>query len=294
MDAVGFVSKKLENAVFFRFFQYYPELPPKNFLRMRLYRAYNEYKKVGCSIVEGDGCFEYRFSNGVSFKSPKDMWNLDEFWSRIPHLLQGDLGRYELKPGDVVVDCGAYIGVFTMYAAKIIGEQGKVIAFEPDPVNYERLSKNLEMNNIHNVILLNKATWSSSGKMKFDSRGLGVSTLFVDKSKSPIIRNAEEAKSVIEVPIVTLDEELGSLGVKKVDFIKMDIEGAEIETVKGARKTLGKYDVRLAIASNHIVDGQFRRFALEKLFPELGYEAETGYPPHMTTYAKKRKPDAKA
>ena len=164
-----------------------------------------------------------------------------------------------------------------------------MIAFEPDPVNYERTTRALEMNGVHNVILLNKATWSKSGTMKFDNKGLGTSTLFLDKSKSPIITNPSAAKSVIEVPVVTLDDELEALGIDKVDFIKMDIEGAEIETVKGARKLLSRSDAHLAIASNHIVDGEYTRYKLEKLFPEYGYETKTAYPQHMTTYAWKKK-----
>ncbi len=287
------ILTKMENAVFFRFFQYCPECAPKDFLRLKLYPIYYHTHNIPCEIAGGDNYFEYRFSNGISLKCPKDMWNLDEFWSRIPHLLKGDLGAYNITEGDTIVDCGAYIGIFTIYAAKLAGKNGKVIAFEPDPVNYERTARNLEMNGVHNVILLNKATWSKSGKMKFDNKGLGTSTLFLDKSKSPIIPNPSAAKSVIEVPVVTLDEELRALGIEKVDFIKMDIEGAEIETVKGAKRILAQSDAHLAIASNHIVDGKYTRYALEKLLPEYGYETKTAYPQHMTTYAWKRKPYVK-
>ncbi|MEW6748389.1 MAG: FkbM family methyltransferase [Candidatus Micrarchaeota archaeon] len=278
------IKKKMESALYFRLSSYLPAP-----LKVKVYRHYNKSKGIGFDIVEGKDYFEYRFNGGLSMRIAKDSWMLEEFWSRIPHMTDGDLGRYELREGDVVIDCGAYIGVFTLYAAKLVGERGKVIAYEPDPLNYERLKRNVEMNGLKNVALLNKATWSSRGSMKFDNKGLGTSTLFVDKKDSPIIPDAKEAKDVIEVPIVTIDEEAEELGLGHVDFIKMDIEGAEIETVKGAVKVLAENDVHLAIASNHIVDGRYTKFALEELFPKMGYGFETAYPAHLTTYAWKKK-----
>jgi hypothetical protein len=90
------------------------------------------------------------------------------------------------------------------------------------------------------------------------------------------------------VPVVAIDDELKRIGTSKVDFIKMDVEGAEIEAVKGARQTLESNDVAIAAASYHLVNGVKSCHELEKALEALGYKAETGHPQHLTTYARRR------
>ncbi|MEM4331716.1 MAG: FkbM family methyltransferase [Candidatus Micrarchaeia archaeon] len=254
-----------------------------------MYNWFYRYKNINCIILESNETFDFVFEEGLTIKCPKDLWYLKEFWERIPHLLNGDLRYYKIKHNDIVVDCGAYIGIFTIYASKKAGEQGKVIAFEPDPLNFNRLLSIIKINNASNVIAINKATWSKNGKMNFDYRGKGTSTLFTNKKISPIVSKITSVNNIIKVPTVTLDKELSKIGNNRVSFIKTDIEGAEIETLKGAKKTLEKYDVNLAIASNHIVNGEYTRFEVEKILKKMGYFVKTEYPPHMTTYAWKNK-----
>jgi len=67
----------------------------------------------------------------------------------------------------------------------------------------------------------------------------------------------------------------------------MDIEGAEIEAIKGAKKTLKNNTANLAIASYHILDGEKTHFKLEKMLQKLGYKTETSFLQHLTTYANK-------
>jgi len=257
------VQKKIESLVFFRFLQYFPDTLDS--LRLLMYNFYYKYKGICCRITKSEDCYEYVFGDTASIKSPKDVWYLKEFWERIPHLLAGDLGRYSLKKRDNIIYCGAYLEIFAVYASKHLGNSGKVIAFEPDPSNFQRLLEVIQMNKCKNVIAINKATWSKCGSMNFDYRGAGVSTLFVDKRKSPIVKNVKVAKNVIKVPVTTLDKEITKLGFNKIDFIKMDIEGAEIEILRGAKKILANNKVNLAIATNHIVDGEYTRFKVEKL-----------------------------
>ena len=80
---------------------------------------------------------------------------------------------------------------------------------------------------------------------------------------------------------------LGKLLKKKVDFIKMDIEGAELAALEGAIKTLTSNNLQLAIASYHIVDGQQTFMKLEEQLGRLGYKTETAFPPWLVTYAWK-------
>jgi hypothetical protein len=74
----------------------------------------------------------------------------------------------------------------------------------------------------------------------------------------------------------------------RIDFIKMDVEGAEIEALKGSMNTLKEFDVNLAIASYHEVDGKKTSHEVEKLLSEYGYEAKTSFPMHLTTFGFKK------
>ena len=89
------------------------------------------------------------------------------------------------------------------------------------------------------------------------------------------------------MPIVALDSELIKLGIKNVDFIKMDIEGAEMETIRGCQNILLRDDVNLAIASYHLVNGKKTCFKVERLLKEMGFKTKTAFPEHLTTYATK-------
>jgi hypothetical protein len=91
-------------------------------------------------------------------------------------------------------------------------------------------------------------------------------------------------ESMTDVPVVSLDNALTEIGISNINFIKMDIEGAEIEAIKGAKKTLSN-NCGLAIASYHIIDGEKTCIQLEKLLSTLGYSVITSFPEHLTTYA---------
>ncbi len=95
---------------------------------------------------------------------------------RNPAIALYDIGGYEnvetqlfeshIKEGDVVLDLGANIGYFTLIAAKLVGVNGKVYAFEPDPTNFSFLKRNVEINNYKNVVCEQKAVSNENGKLK--------------------------------------------------------------------------------------------------------------------------------
>ncbi|MCL5430603.1 MAG: FkbM family methyltransferase [Candidatus Marsarchaeota archaeon] len=186
----------------------------------------------------------------------------------------GYLGHYELRPGDVVVDAGGYEGTFAIYAAKAVGETGRVIVFEPDSVNYRRLLANIELNGLTNVTVINKALWNKKKILFFTDKHTAGSSFFGGTLTGR------------EVEAVTLDEELGRLGVQKVNFIKMDIEGSELQALRGATKTL-EGDVNLAVASYHIIEGERTCTEVENILRGLGYKVETEYPQHPITFGSR-------
>ncbi len=193
--------------------------------------------------------------------------------------MKGYNQNYRLRKNDVVVDAGAYNGLFAVYAALKVGPNGRVIAFEPDPYSAFILSKNIRLNQLRNVTVIKKGLFSGKSRVKFDVQGVG-SRLQIYNRNIPTINYIE---------VDSLDNILADLKVKKVNFIKMDIECAEIEALKGCKKTIkDNHNIHLAIASYHLVNGKRTSYALERLFRSFGLRSETKYPSHLTTYADKQ------
>ena len=128
------------------------------------------------------------------------------------------------------------------------------------------------------MTLIEKGVWSKADKLKFAGGERGDNS-FVDK--------LDYNTTSYDVFVTSLDDELEKLGVTKVDFIKMDIEGAEIEALKGARRILTENNVHIAIASYHSINEQKTYIESEKILKNYGYETETTYPIHLTTYGQK-------
>ncbi|MDD5136094.1 MAG: FkbM family methyltransferase [Candidatus Omnitrophica bacterium] len=253
-------------------------IPPgriRETLKSAYYRFYYNKKhsgKNGFRMYYPDRYYEFVFPNGVRFKCYENI--ADDLQRSLPGYLFG----YDIKKGDTVIDCGAYIGEFTLYAAMAVGETGRVMAFEPDPAFFKKLQDNVSLNGLHNVILIEKGVWSKEDRLKF-SGGSQSGNLFAEN----LSHNTES----YDISVTSLDGELEKRGITNVDFIKMDVEGAEIEAVRGASSILEKSGPDLAIASYHILNGQKTCVELEKMLKALGYKTETSHPSHLTTYARK-------
>ena len=140
-----------------------------------------------------------------------------------------NLIKKEIHSGDVVLDIGAHIGYYTLQFANLVGSTGKVYAFEPEPKNFELLKKNVQINKHDNVVLIQKIVSDKDGIVeffisKFDSIG---NKLF----------KSNEAGSSIKIESTTLDEYFKDLK-KKIDFIKMDIQGGEGKAILGMKNLL--------------------------------------------------------
>ena len=131
------------------------------------------------------------------------------------------------KAGETVVDVGAAFGFYTILASRCVGSSGKVISMEPQPDIFDLLKKNILLNNIKNVAALNHALYSSKTILK----------LYNSYSVIPE-RAKENTRAYLEIEADTMDNALSTLGVEKVNWIKIDVEGAELEVLKGATKTL--------------------------------------------------------
>ena len=133
----------------------------------------------------------------------------------------------ELRPNSVVVDVGANIGLVSILSSKRFGAK-KVISYEPCSDNFRLLKKNVEENHCHNVFLNNVAVSDQEGQIKLHLHGPGTHSI---NEKRP-------AKHYETVRMTTLDKSLAS--ERSIDFLKIDVEGAELAVLKGATKTLKK------------------------------------------------------
>ncbi len=132
------------------------------------------------------------------------------------------------KKGTTAVDMGAYLGTHTMALVDVVGSKGKVVTFEPQPWAFDCIKKTLKKNNIKNVKVINAGVSDKKGKIRFCSDASGSSSVCQER------RPSDKWKEVYDIPIITLD----SLKLKNVSVMKIDVEGHELNALKGSRKTI--------------------------------------------------------
>jgi FkbM family methyltransferase len=142
---------------------------------------------------------------------------------------------FKPKEGDNFIDVGAHVGRYSIMAAKRIGSLGRVIAIEAHPETFELLNKNIELNGLANVTTINAVATSEKGKVKLflpgQDSGLTVyNTIMINRAKP--------TENFLEIEANTLDNILSEYSMHRVNYLKIDVEGAELEVLKGAVNTL--------------------------------------------------------
>jgi FkbM family methyltransferase len=149
-----------------------------------------------------------------------------------------------VRQGDIVIDCGAHVGTFTDEALR--GGAQTVVAVEPEPVNAECFKRNFRSEIASGrVILVEKGVWSSETTLQLSvaNANSGMNSFVSDQG-------AEK----LSLPVTTIDKLVQQLGLPRVDFIKMDIEGAEREALKGGLESMRRYRPRLMLEMYHRPD----------------------------------------
>jgi FkbM family methyltransferase len=138
-----------------------------------------------------------------------------------------------LSPGSVFVDAGANTGIYTVLAAKLVGDVGKVLSFEPGEESYQNLDRNVKLNNLTQVKLFKSALSDTEGTAKF---------YHIDNAPNSYSLGGDGSENTTyeEVATTTIDSVLNREGIEGVDFIKMDVEGAEEYVLQGAKSLFSK------------------------------------------------------
>lgn len=140
--------------------------------------------------------------------------------------------RTFLKPGGIFIDVGANKGDFSLVAAKLLDKTGKVIAFEPESKNCKWITKSININGYKNISLYKIALSDHNGEAKlYIGKKSGWHTLISSQKN----RNSD----TIDVKVRTLDSYLKEISFcEPIDMIKIDVEGAELQVLRGAYQTL--------------------------------------------------------
>jgi len=189
---------------------------------------YQHFKPSGIVMVDVHGAKMYVDSQDIEVATSLIRWGL---YAKAETALFKEL----IKKGMVVVDIGANIGYFTLLAARLVGEKGRVFAFEPEPYNYSLLCKNVGANGCNNVTVVQKAVFNESGKMRLflEKRNLGGHSL----SKAGILNGT----GFTTIDVISLDEFFRNKGFK-IDVIKMDAEGSEMGILQGMANLISESD----------------------------------------------------
>lgn len=247
-------------------------------MKERLYRSPKIADKIRSTLNSASptGLTEMKIAGGILRGSQilLDMQSEKDYW----------LGTYEVdlqaafqkfcEPGMVVYDIGANIGYISLMAAKLVGKDGRVFAFEPLPANCERFRKNVALNGLQAVISLQQAAViDRPGKITFMVHRSGA----MGKAQGSLGRD-EEYMDRIEVDAIGLDDFIFHDRNPKPDLIKMDIEGGETLAVDGMQRTLheARPTILIEIHSHAALEKVWHAFHLADY---QVYRMERGFPP---------------
>jgi len=165
--------------------------------------------------------------------SQESMWLIYNYymdWDEF-HFIQ----RY-VRDDSVVFDVGINIGIYTLWLSQFIGPAGRLFAFEPDPQNHQRCAENIRRNGIRVATLEQAALSDRAGRLEF-SVGADL--------ENHLIPQGASSDSAVCVQATTLDEYCHSRQVETIDFMKVDVEGAELMVLQGASNILGRGGVNV-------------------------------------------------
>jgi FkbM family methyltransferase len=249
-------------------------LPPDSTLDRRGLRWFVSLRRtVSISLRRREPCL-VRYRDGVPSCRYPGGFVIPFTMPRTPEQLEADTAQtffrsYTPREGDVVVEAGAGIGTEVLVLARLVGPKGRVISVEAHPASFERLASLCRLNRLRNVTPIHAALLDEPG-----------TALITDDTQS-VKNSVVSGDGSIPVSAETLDHLLSRLEVERIDFLKMNIEGAELNALEGFRDGLAR-TVHMAVACHdHRADkGESSAFrtksAVRQLLESYGFLVETG------------------
>jgi FkbM family methyltransferase len=180
--------------------------------------------------------------------------------------------RKKLKPEDTFIDVGTHIGWYSLNAAQVVGIKGKVVAFEPNPACIDVMEKNVKLNKLSNLVLEKIALSDKEGEFDFwIGDDMGGSFIKENTQRLTVDRKIKKVK----VKAMTLDAYCKKHQVKNITLMKIDVEGAEMQVLKGAKNTLKKFepDLIMEVVDDTLGKNQSSKNELLKFLSNLGYQS---------------------
>lgn len=182
-----------------------------------------------------------------------------------------------IKKGSFVIDVGANSGLHSIFFSKLVGKEGKVYSFEPDQTTFSLLKRNLAFNNCENVACYNCALSNKETTIKM----IGVNTDSVRLKEGDSFKYMQEALSESDeqerlINAYKLDDIADLKKANKIDFIKVDVEGAELLVLQGGINTIAKHKPTIVFELSGEWSKRFgyKPYQLLALIKELGYEMD--------------------
>lgn len=189
------------------------------------------------------------------------------------------LNKLSLNEGQTFLDIGAYVGSYSVWASKRVGRGGMVIAVEPHPGNFKMLLINTRKTNI---IPVNVALWNKETMLNLH--------LSSYPSMHSLMYNYNYKEACIKVKALTLDSLIRILNVPRVDVVKIDVEGAELEVLEGAKQVL-KY-LKVILVEVHgknqdIKEREKRARVITEILKSHGFSLERLDSQHILGFSNK-------
>lgn len=172
---------------------------------------------------------------------------------------EGDAFRQILKPGGIVLEAGANIGAHTVHLSRIVGPAGRIYAFEPQQRIFQILCANLALNNVANVVARQQGLGGVPDTMWASPPDIGAVANFGAVTM--------RASGQEPVEIVTLD----SLDLRRLDFVKVDVEGMEEAVIRGGIDTIRRLRPKLYVENDKQGSAPEKSASLIRMIRELGY-----------------------
>jgi len=183
-----------------------------------------------------------------------------------------------INKGDVVFDVGANSGYFTTLFAKLVSSCGEVHAFEPVPETYSLLLKNT-LNKMPNIRPNNLAVGENRGNAV-------ISYNLNDSEKASLVHSFDSKAKHAEVLVISLDDYVQENNIRKIDFVKCDVEGFELNALKGMKKTLAMHRPQISI---EVTLKDQEKLELINLLESLGYNTFRKIEKDFPHYEPKKK-----